>query len=153
MKEIQKAPPSAVAIIETDDHFLLEGRPNIKGSLAYAGKHQLFGGHINDKESPLEAINRELSEELGLGLPEDPELLCQNEVASQLKDGSPALRNVSLFYVRLRGVDDLAMKVPGEIIRIGKTLEDLERHAEMLTQFAYRALANFIENRRSTEGV
>ena len=147
MKEIQKASPSAVAIIETDSHFLLEGHPNTKGYLAYPGKYQLFGGHIDGRESPQEAIVRELFEELGLKPPEDPRLLYSCEVASQLRDGSPALRNVSLFHVRLLGDDNLAMMAPGEIIRIGKTLEDLKSYGEMLTQFAYRALANFIENR------
>jgi 8-oxo-dGTP pyrophosphatase MutT (NUDIX family) len=85
------ASPSAVAIIETPYSYIVEGRPDLPGELAYAAKLQLLGGHSN--EAPSKTICRELYEELDLELTAAAELnlkipgeiveIPRNEIALQ----------------------------------------------------------------------
>jgi 8-oxo-dGTP pyrophosphatase MutT (NUDIX family) len=144
MIELPRATPSAVAVLETPDHFLTEGRPDKPGSLAYSGRIQLFGGHMDEGELPVQTIRRELREELGLELPTDPTLLWKGQVESQLRDGTPALRQVNLFHVPLVDTEDLSMQVTGDIVTIPKTDEGLEMYQDRLTKFAYDALSRVI---------
>jgi 8-oxo-dGTP pyrophosphatase MutT (NUDIX family) len=50
----------AVAIIETPKSFVLEGRPNWPGKLAFASMTGLFGGHVEPGEDAPTAVTREL---------------------------------------------------------------------------------------------
>ncbi len=144
MAELPLAPPSAVAVIETPDYFLAEGRPDRPGALAHSGKVQFFGGHMDDGEVPSQTIRRELCEELGLELPTAPDLLWNGQVESRLRDGTPALRHVNLFHVPLASADDLVMRVPGDIVSIPKSQQGLERYQDRLTSFAYDALSKVL---------
>lgn len=144
MIELPHATPSAVAVVETPDYFLTEGRPDKPGSLAYSGRIQLFGGHMDEGELPVQAIRRELREELGLELPTDPSLLWDGQVDSQLRDGTPALRQVNLFHVPLESADGLSMQVSGEIVSIPKSAEGLEIYQDRLTKFAYDSLSRVV---------
>ena len=57
---------ASAAIITTEDGgFLLQHRDEIPG-IWFPGYWGLFGGAIDDNESPAEALSRELGEELGL---------------------------------------------------------------------------------------
>lgn len=145
---METASPSAVAIIETPTSFVVEGRPNIPGQLAHAGKLQLFGGH--SEEDPAGTIRRELSEELDLELQEDPPLLWSGEVDSQNRAGEPVRRHVSLFRVAVRSVAELTLKIPGAIVEIPKTAEDIERHRDALTPFALHALTKAVRGEFDT---
>ena len=138
MAELPLATPGAVAIIETPEHFIAEGRPDIPGGLAYSGRIQLFGGHV--EEEPGETIRRELSEELGLRLDETPPSVWSGVVPSQNRRGELVRRHVSLFRVAIEPTVALRLKVPGTIIRIPKTVEGVEAYREQLTPFAFRAL-------------
>lgn len=151
MIELPYATPSAVAILETPNHFLAEGRPNRDGALAYSGRVQLFGGHMDEGELPAQTIRRELREELGLELPADPNLLWNGLVESQLRDGTPALRHVNLFHVAILNTDGLTMKVPGDIVSISKTNEGLEEYRGRLTKFAYDSLSKVIRGEFTTD--
>ena len=131
------ATPGAVAIIEAPDAYIAEGRPDIPGKLAYSGKEQLFGGHV--EEEPEATIRRELREELGLEL-EEPQLVWSGLVDSQNKHGQAVRRHVSLFHVVIAATTELDMKVPGHIVRIPKTIAGVEAHKDRLTPFAFRAL-------------
>jgi 8-oxo-dGTP pyrophosphatase MutT (NUDIX family) len=145
MIELPRATPSAVAVLETPDYFLTEGRPDKPGSLAYSGRIQLFGGHMDEGELPVQTIRRELREELGLELPADPALLWDGQVDSQLRDGSPALRQVNLFHVPLLDADGLTMQVSGDIVSIPKSHEGLGMYQDRLTKFAYDSLSRVIK--------
>lgn len=149
--EMQWASPSAVAIMETADAFIAEGRPDMPGKLAHSGRIQLFGGHIDGNETPVQAIRREFQEELGLDLPNDPPLIWHGITESQNRRGEPSLRNVSLFAIRLLTVDDLTMKIPGNIVAIEKTEADLEQHRDKLTRFAYDALCKVLRGELKTD--
>jgi len=54
----------AVAILYTEEHFLLQLRDDVPG-IAYPGHWGLFGGHIEAGETPIVALQRELCEEIG----------------------------------------------------------------------------------------
>jgi 8-oxo-dGTP pyrophosphatase MutT (NUDIX family) len=139
---IPEASPSAVAIIETPDSFVLEGRPDIPGQLAYAGKLQLFGGHC--EEEPHETIRRELAEELAYFPTEDPRLLWTGEVDSRNREGDAVKRHVSLFHVAIGSAAELKLQVPGKIVEIPKTEHAIELHKEQLTPFACTALTKAV---------
>lgn len=134
------ASPSAVAIIETPHSYIVEGRPDRPGELAYSGKLQLFGGHSN--EAPSKTICRELYEELDLELTAAPEILWAGEVESQNRAGDAVQRYVSLFRVCINSAAELNLKVPGEIVEIPRNEIGLQDYSEQLTPFALAALQN-----------
>ena len=53
------------AILQVSGKYVLQLRDN-KPTIASAGKWSLFGGMINGNETPLQAINREILEELNI---------------------------------------------------------------------------------------
>lgn len=136
------APPSAVAIIETPESFVLEGRPDIPGALAYSGKLQFFGGHC--EEAPEQTIKRELVEELDLHINEDIEPIWAGEVDSRNRAGEAVRRHVSLFHVAIENTAELNMQVQGEIVEIPKTEEAIAEQREKLTPFAFDALTKAV---------
>ena len=60
--------PVAIAILYQDNNFLMQLRDNIPGIL-YPGYWGLFGGHMEIGESPREAVQREVLEEINYKLP------------------------------------------------------------------------------------
>jgi len=150
MVELPLARPSAVAVIRTPANFLVEGRPAQDG-LSYPGMLQLFGGHIEFGENPEEpvetperAICRELYEELGLVLPEAPRLIRVGITESRNRLGEPVRRRVSLFHVALQNEIGLEMKIPGELVRIPRSVQSIRVNKDHLTLFAYRSLLDSI---------
>jgi len=134
----------AVAVIETPDSFILEGRPNWPGKLAFAGRLGLFGGHVEPGESAPAALRRELGQELGLRLTEKPHLLWEGEVDGEDRTGRPSRIKVSLFYLSLDSADGLTMQVPGAMIEVPKTLEGIRVYQEQMTPFTSRILREMI---------
>lgn len=129
MKELPLASPSAVAVLESPARFLLEERPNLPGMLAYPGRILLFGGHIDAGERPIETICRELWEELTLTVAVNvPRLLWNGMIEDQFQDGSPALRDVSVFHISLDDEAKPCMNIPGRIVSIDKTEEAVMAH-------------------------
>lgn len=132
------APPSAVAIIETPESFVMEGRPDIPGALAYSGMLQFFGGHC--EEEPEQTIKRELAEEHNFHITDDLEPIWAGEVDSQNRAGEAVRRHVSLFRIVIESTAELNLQVQGEIVQIPKTQESVQEHRQRLTPFAFDAL-------------
>jgi 8-oxo-dGTP pyrophosphatase MutT (NUDIX family) len=65
----------AIAILYQDNKFLMQLRDNIPNIL-YPGHWALFGGHIEPGETPDEAVQREILEEIGYTLPSFVEFGC-----------------------------------------------------------------------------
>jgi 8-oxo-dGTP diphosphatase len=147
MTEIPRAGSSAVAIIETPDSFLVEGRPEIPGKLAHSGKAGLFGGHIEPDQTPYDAIRAELDQELDLRIMGPLQLIEDGDFPSQNRRGEEVIRNVSLFHVAIGDATELNMKVPGNIVRIPKTIEGIEAYKDQLTPFTLRALSKVVSDR------
>jgi 8-oxo-dGTP diphosphatase len=59
---------ASVMLVNRRRHVLLQQRDD-RPDLAYAGRWTLFGGQVEEGESPEECIRRELKEELDLDLP------------------------------------------------------------------------------------
>ena len=54
----------SLAILHVEDKFLMQLRDDVPG-IVYSGHWGLFGGHIEENETPEEAVTRELFEEIG----------------------------------------------------------------------------------------
>lgn len=140
MTEIPRAGASAVAIIETPDAFILEGRPHIPGKLANSGRVGLFGGHIEPDQTPYDAIRTELDQELDFRF-EGPLLLLEaGDVESQNKHGEQAVRHVSLFHVAVASAAELNMQVQGSIVEVTKTVEGVEAYKQRMTPYTFSVL-------------
>ncbi|HLP87058.1 MAG TPA: NUDIX hydrolase [Nostocaceae cyanobacterium] len=61
-------PQVAIAILTQNDTFLMQLRDNIP-NIAAAGCWGLFGGHLEEGETPEIALQREVLEEIGYNLP------------------------------------------------------------------------------------
>ena len=62
---IKKINHTVKAVIYSDDKFLLQLRDQKQG-IFYPGVWGLFGGSVDDGEKPIDALKRELIEEIGL---------------------------------------------------------------------------------------
>ena len=58
----------AIAILYQQDKFLMQLRDNIP-TILYPGHWAFFGGHLEAGETPEEAVQREILEEIGYTLP------------------------------------------------------------------------------------
>ena len=58
-----KSPEVALAMLKREGRWLLQLRDDIDG-IVYPGTWALFGGHIESGESPAQAVQRELTEEI-----------------------------------------------------------------------------------------
>jgi 8-oxo-dGTP diphosphatase len=65
----------AIAILYQQDKFLMQLRDNIPGIL-YPGYWGLFGGHLEDGETPDAALQREVMEEIGYTMPQFFQFRC-----------------------------------------------------------------------------
>ncbi|HSW74924.1 MAG TPA: NUDIX domain-containing protein [Candidatus Saccharimonadales bacterium] len=140
MEELPRAGASAVAIIETPDSFIVEGRPGIPGELAHSGKIGLFGGHKEADQTPYDAARAELDQELGLYFIGPLQLVEDGDFESENKHGESVVRFVSLFHLAIVNAAGLNMKVPGHMMEIPKTAEAVKAHKERMTTFTFRAL-------------
>ncbi len=55
----------AIAILHRPNQFLLQLRDDPPAAIIFPGLWGLFGGHMEGNETPLEAVQRELQEEIG----------------------------------------------------------------------------------------
>ncbi len=140
MTEILRAGASAVAIIETPESFIAEGRPEIPGELAHSGKVGLFGGHVESDQTPYDAIRAELEQELGLAFIGPIQHVEEGDFPSQNRHGEAAIRHVTLFHLAIDAVTKLTMRVPGSIVQIPKTVEGVRAYKDRVTSFTFRAL-------------
>jgi 8-oxo-dGTP pyrophosphatase MutT (NUDIX family) len=62
---------TGVIVLDTFGRLLLQQRDDVAG-ITSPGKIELFGGHREDGETPLECIVREVHEEIGHSIGESP---------------------------------------------------------------------------------
>jgi ADP-ribose pyrophosphatase YjhB (NUDIX family) len=149
---------SSVAILESPESFIVQHRPNLRpGSLAYAGKYQLLGGHRDliggQLESADVAIIREISEETNLGtLPiESVAAYWQGPFEGHDSKDEPIIRHVSCFHLGLSAVQATGLKLQkreGELVHIPKSLESIDAQVDRLAPFAHIMLASFLRGKR-----
>jgi len=90
----------AIAILYSGEGYLMQLRDNIPG-IVYPGCWGLFGGHIEADESPEQAIQRELLEEISYVPPSLSKFDCYRE--------SAVIRHV--FYATLTvGLEQLVLQ-------------------------------------------
>jgi 8-oxo-dGTP pyrophosphatase MutT (NUDIX family) len=120
---------SGVIIENHKGKLLFQLRDN-KSGLPHANKWSLFGGGIELGENPIQAITREIKEELGFDLvPENLKLLLRKETKKEKR---------YVFYYKLR--EDFAKLKIGE----GQRFEFLQLHEILLKKNVVPSLRLFM---------
>ena len=103
---------SIIFIENNKNEFLIQKTSHIKG-----GEYSTTGGHVNSGETPLEAIKREVSEEIGIDI-ETKDIVS----LGFYKIGMP-LRY--LFYIK-KDIDINDVKIQEEEVESVKYMDELE---------------------------
>lgn len=80
----------AIAILTQGDHVLMQLRDDVP-NIIYPGCWGFFGGHLEASETPLEAVKREVSEEISYRIPTATLFGLYNDTRD---DGSHITRHV-----------------------------------------------------------
>lgn len=138
--------PVATAILYQQGRFLMQLRDNIPG-IVYPGYWAFFGGHVELGETPLEAVKRELQEEISYTLPVEPVQFgcyCDSKIVRHVFF---APVTVSIDRLVLREGWDMGLLAPQDIERgsfyspQAKQVRPLSpKHREILLEFLDRGL-------------
>ena len=111
--ELHSPPEVALAILYQGDRLLLQLRDDIP-TILYPGCWAIFGGHLELGESPLQAVKREIWEEIGFKMT-DPVYFqtYSDQVAIRHVFSHPL--TVSLAELNLQEGWDFALASPAEI--------------------------------------
>lgn len=103
----------AIAILYTKDRFLMQLRDNIP-SIIYPGCWGFFGGHIDPGETPEQAVNRELLEEISYMPPIISPFRCYSN-SDVIRHVFQAPLTVELHQLILGEGWDMGLLTPEEI--------------------------------------
>ena len=121
-------------VIDTHGRLLLQQRDDIAG-IAFPGKIGLFGGDLEDGETFLECVVREINEEIGCHIPPERfEYLCDQRTTANGE-----------YYV-VRGVSAEAVTVTEGSLVLAE-IEDIPSLAQRLVPTAYEAIQVFLLKR------
>lgn len=132
----------AIAILEQEGQYLLQLRDDIP-TILFPGHWALFGGHLEPGETPLEAVKREIWEEIGFKF-DDPQYfrLYADEIAQRHVFFVPL--TVSLSELHLQEGWDFAL-VSWEQIKNGEIYSTAAQQFRPLGDRHQRILLDFIE--------
>ena len=139
----------AIAIIHTPDRFLMQLRDNIPG-IIYPGCWGFFGGHIDPGETPEEAVNRELLEEISYSPPWISAFHCYLD-SDVTRHVFHAPLTVELNQLVLGEGWDMGLLTPDEI-RAGTCYSEKADQARPLGHPHQRILLDFLEKVEKTDG-
>ena len=132
----------AIAILYRSGKFLMQLRDNIPGIL-YPGYWAFFGGHIEPRETPEEAVKREVFEEIGYILPEVSKFRCYQD-DRVMRHVFHAPLTVELNQLVLTEGWDLGLLTP-EQIRSGSCYSQKAEQVRPLGAIHQKILLEFIE--------
>ncbi len=131
----------AVIFLENDNHeFLIQKTSKEKG-----GKFSSTGGHINSGETPLETIKREVKEELGIDVSNDPikeyGFLCYDKPLRYLfyLKKNIDINSINLQQEEVESIEYMNLEKINQIIEQGKMLES---HAVMFKELMKKDLTS-----------
>ena len=103
----------ALALLETEGHWLLQLRDDIAGIVA-PGTWGLFGGHLDPGEKPEQALRRELLEEINY-MAGPLHLWCHHQNAQRLASYFVGSLHVPLKDLTLMEGQDLILATPDQL--------------------------------------
>ncbi|AUT00608.1 NUDIX hydrolase [Nostoc sp. CENA543] len=131
----------AIAILYRDNKFLMQLRDDIP-NIPYPGHWALFGGHIEPGETPAEAVQREILEEIAYKLPSFSEFGCYpSETVVRHVFHAPLL--VELHQLELNEGADMALVTP-EDIHAGKAYSQNLGEVKPLGSVVQKILLDFM---------
>lgn len=133
----------AIAILHQENKFLMQLRDNIP-TILYPGYWALFGGHIEQGESPDIAVKREILEEIGYDFSDFAEFGCYwDETAIRHVFHAPLL--VGLDQLVLNEGWDMGLLTPKDI-RQGNCYSQNADEVRPLGPMHQRIMLDFIDS-------
>ncbi len=119
----------SIGLIQRNDTYLLQRRPDIgeKGAAGFIGA---FGGTIEEGESPLEAVCRELSEETSLRPSTEDFKELGNVTVISDRDNLPVRIAATVFRLVIAS-ETIVTTDEGELVEM--TYDELQKNVHRLT--------------------
>ncbi len=131
---------TAIAIIENKGDIFLQKRDNVPG-VTYPGMLMLFGGGLEDQESPQDGIIRELKEETSLDLDRSKlHFLWDQDFVGIGLDGEKILRHPHVFHLAIEE-DDFEVYEGAGYVRVNT--DNFAQYKENTTPFSAVVIENF----------
>jgi 8-oxo-dGTP diphosphatase len=135
----------AIAILHRDNQFLMQLRDNIP-TIVYPGYWAFFGGHIEADETPEDAVQREVLEEIGYVMPSIEKFgIYPNEIAIRHVFHAPL--KVELAELVLTEGWDMGFLTLEDIAK-GECFSAIANQVRPLSPMHQRILLDFIQSRQ-----
>jgi 8-oxo-dGTP pyrophosphatase MutT (NUDIX family) len=140
-------PEVAIAIIPSQDHFLMQLRDDVPG-IAAPGQWGFFGGHLEPGEDPATALKRELYEEIRYTLTSPPVKFGEYPDQHVQRHIFVCPLTVPLDQLVLQEGWDLGLVSPAAIQQ-GEQYSPVAQEVRPLSVLHRQILLDFMESQRS----
>jgi len=130
-----------LAILYTQEQFLIQLRDDTPG-IVYPNHWGLFGGHMEEHETPEQTIHRELKEEIGVYI-DGLKHFCDYELEGRVRHVFSAPLTISTEEIILGEGLDFAL-VDSSIIELGEHYSSIGNRVYPFVPFVREVLLDFL---------